>query len=533
MAEQTVDAPAPPARESLARVGPGVGARTTLLIGALLACGIVAFELTHLPVPFPSDQINYFHGAEQFPTPHASIPVHQYARFGLVIPMRLAIAVLGPTDAAYNAVPIVAGLVLALAVYALGVLLFSRAVGVAAAAVTVGNNLIFHDLLQPLPDVLSAGLFCWALVLTIAIRDALPSVSSTRSRRIPGLLGVGALLGWSYLTREYSVFAWPLVPALLWRRVGWRGLLWVALPLAATGAVELVLSAAAYGDPLARVRAVSGHGSQGPPPDEAFAATFQNKPRSWYLTRLLWGINREPEALALLALLSACVAAGVLLRKRFGLLLAWTAMVYSPLVMLGGLLDPAQPMLRLIKMRYWLPLLPAFIIGGLGAVWWLGQVVAERLPRLRQRTGLVAGAAVLVVAAGTLAPASLKWERSSGYNMMDAPQLDELRNWLRANGGNVDVIWTDRRTARILPLYFRQPFSSWAWRGEVKAIEAGGAQPQPGDYVVMYSTKSQAPCSHCRTEMQLALGSRPALPAASLRPVFATADEQLLIYQAT
>ena len=72
-----------------------------------------------------------------------------------------------------------------------------------------------------LPDLPATALFTAAIALTVALREG----------RIPfrraALVVIGVLLGWSYLTREFIVFDWPLA-LVLWRRIGRWEWLWAA-----------------------------------------------------------------------------------------------------------------------------------------------------------------------------------------------------------------------------------------------------------------------------------------------------------------
>lgn len=499
------------------------------LIPALIALATLSAELFSLAPPYPSDQINYLEAARAFPSaPVTEAIAHQYMRVGLVLPMAVAVKIFGYSQIAYYLVPLLAGVALALAVYALGNLLFSRVVGVAAALLSVANTATFVDLTAPLPDLLATALFCWALVLAIAIRQERPAVSGTPRRRAAALLAIGGLLGWSYLAREFIVFVWPLVPLLLWQRVGLRGLVWLALPLVVVGLGEMSLNAHLYGDPLARLHASSEHGS-GPLPEE-LASTFQNKPRVWYLTRLSSAIGTTPEGAWLNGALLATVIGGLLRPRRLGLLLLWVALLYVPLVLLGGVLSPAAPMLRLFKVRYWFPILPAFLLGGVAVVWLLAGSLSRRVPALVRRSSLVAGALALLLAATPVVIAqSARWQDAS-YRVNGATQLEQFRSWLAAHGDGVTRLWTDRRSHHVVEIFTYQPLGGRVWDGEFQPLSTGARpKPQPGDHVVLYSAQSPF-CGHCRAEISRVLGSPVTVPS-SWKAVFRTNDGIVQVYE--
>jgi hypothetical protein len=509
---------------------------STTLAAVALTAATVGFQLWLLPSPYPSDQINYVDSARDFPVPAEGIVVHQFTRYGLLLPIRLCIELFGYSTVAYFAVAMVAGVALSLAVFALGALLFSRTVGLVGAVMVIANNVIVYDLMQPLPDLLATALFTWAVVLAVALRQRRRAVSRTRTRRALTLLGIGALLGWSYLTREYIVFAWPLIPLLLFRRVGWRGALLVVAPLALTGALELALNQWTYGDPLARFHAITGHGGGEIRPD--LAATFQEKSRWWYLTRLPAGLADHPEAYWMLGALAAFAVGGLVFWRRVGWLLVWAGLVYVPLVLLGGVLDPAAPKLRLHLMRYWFPLFPAIVLGGVAVGRLVARELARRVPPLRQRAGIVAAVCVLALGGGGLAMAAPGWQHQSGYRTLHTYQLAEFRGWLAANRAEVPVLWTDGRTVRILPLYFSGPAGGVIWSGELRTMHppesvkpGAGELPKPGEYVVLYSVQGRWPCDHCYRYTRKLFGDPLQVPS-SWQQVFASSDGSLLVFRA-
>ncbi len=515
--------------------GPRARGLLTGLVGGCLVVAAAAFELRYLPVPYPSDQINYFDAAHDFPHPGLGTSVHQFTRYGLTLPLRLAIEAFGYSETAYYVVPVVTGLALVVAVYLLGTMLVARPVGAAAAALTLANNVVMTDLLAPMPDVLGTTLFCWAMVVALAVRQERRIVSASSRRRAVALLLIGGLLGWSYLAREYIVFIWPLVPLVVYRRVGWRGLLLVALPVAGAFAAELALNMWTYGDSLARLRAVTGHGS-GPVPAE-LAATFQDRSRLWYLTRFPAGLSHVPEGAWLLAAVAGTAVAGLLAWRRLGLLLSWLALVYVPLVLLGGVLDPAAPKLRLFMMRYWFPAFPAFALGGFAAAWLLVRwlLVRERVARRRAgrpwlEPGVLAGAVVLVLGALSLGAAAPSWGISHSYRVVGSRPLGEFRTWLGSHRAQVHVLWSDRRTKRVLPVYTVGPTGDRVWSGRLETLHDTGPQPAPGEYIVLYGTRGELPCPHCGDAARAALGDPLRVPGRWTQ-VFATPDDALSVYR--
>lgn len=526
--EESVDSTSSPHPAS--RRGAGVW---TAVVAGCLAIVTAALCRRYLPLPYPSDQINYFDSALDFPHPSAGAPVHQFTRFGLTLPLRGLIEVFGYSQAAYYALPLATALALVVGVYLLGALLYARSVGVAAAVVTAANNVVFYDVMQPLPDLLATALVCWAMVVAVALWQRRALVSATTRRRLLALAGIGVLLGWSYLTREFIVFSWPVVALLVVRAVRGRELLVVAVPLVGTGLAELALCALSYGDPFARLAAVTGHGN-GPVPEE-LAATYQDMPRSWYLTRLLVALDSVPEGGWLLAALVGTVVGGLVAWRRMGLLLLWLAATYVPLVLLGGVIDPSAPKLRLFIMRYWFPAFPAFVLGGCAAAWLLTRwVVSRTSPRwlavLRRRVDVVAGTAVLLLAALILQAAAPSWGYNRGYHVVGTKPLSSFREWLVDHRDEVRVLWSDGRTMRLLPIYAHGRFGEPVWSGDLRTLAVTGPAPAPGDHVVLYSTGGPLPCDHCAAAAAAVLGDPIRVPS-HWHEVFETHDGVVLVYQ--
>jgi 4-amino-4-deoxy-L-arabinose transferase-like glycosyltransferase len=442
--------------------------------------------------------------------------------------MRAAIAVFGYSEAAYHVVPILATLTLLLGTYALGTQLFSRPVGAAAAVVVVATTPVFADAADPLPDVFAAGLFTVALSIALAIR---------RRRLEPRwwvLAGLGFLLGWSYLVREFIVFVWPLIPIVLYRRVGWRGLLVLAAPIALQVLGETLLCWNLYGSPLARIHAVTHH-AEGPTAPE-IARTFRDKPRHVYLLRLPVKLKDYPEGGWLLALLALTLLGGALWRRRFAVIVTWCALLWVPLTLLGGILDPSQPKLRLQLIRYWFPIFPAFVLGGLGALWLIGVFVRDRTrARVGSRQSMAAVAAavplvlVLATAATTAGTAAADWWGRLGTPAGGGQDLATFRSWMSKHDQGVPRVWADSHTARILRIYQNGRFGGTAWHATVARAVPGGPTPTQGDLVLFFDADQGRECGFCRKSAREVWGTPPR-PHPDWRQLYATPDGLVKVY---
>jgi hypothetical protein len=487
------------------------------LIPAALVLAWLGVLLVHLRTPLPSDQINYMLAAERFPGPvEDATLLHQMTRFGLIIPASAAIQVFGYSQAAYAVVPVLATLSLVLGTYALGTLLFARAVGAAGALVIVAATPMFTDGTDLLPDMLAVGLFTCALALTVAIggRDGPPGRWT--------LLGLGALLGWSYLAREFIVFLWPLIPVLLYRKAGWKGLAWIAAPIAALVAMELVLCWRLYGDPLTRVLAVTGHGGEPSPPE--IAETYRDKPRPVYLLRLPSTLlEKFPDGALLVGLIGLTLAGALARPRRMALLVGACLLMWVPLTLLGGVIDPAAPKLRLQLIRYWFPIFPEFVLGGLAALWLLAMALSGRLPDRFRIRAAVPAAVVLAAGMAVTGFSARSWWASETTRLGGATQMEQFRSWMRDHDRTYDRVWADPRTRRVLRIYRSGPFGGRAWSSPILAAGKRPFAPRRGDIVVLFDTERGEICPYCKQSAREVWGDvsgdRP-----GWRQVYATQD---------
>jgi hypothetical protein len=513
-----------------------------LLIPAGLTLGWLVVTVLHLRFPYPSDQLNYFRAATSFP--HPLLPtteIHQVTRFGLLIPVRLTMLVFGHSQASYYVVPVLGTLSLLLGTYAMGTLLFSRWVGAAGALVVMAATPVFNDSTDLLPDVLATGLFTIALAVAVAIRR----------ERLPAgrwaLIALGLLLGWSYLVREFIVFVWPLIPVLLYRRVGWSGLAWLAAPIAALGIGETLLCWQLYGDPFARVKAVTGHAQGYSPPQ--IANSFRDKPRSVYLLRLPSTLRHYPEGRWLELLLGLTLLGGLVRLRRFAIPVVWCALLWVPLSLLGGVLNPAKPSLRLQLIRYWFPIFPAFVLGGLGLIWLTARFLTDRALRGRStgspagpggpagpgsragRTGLIAVpvAALLAVSLVTAGTAARHWWATPGTRIGGGTQLEGLRTWMSQHDDSAQTLWAEQHTALDLGIYRNGPFGGVVWHQRLKVARPGGELPSPGDLVLFFDTEKGQICGHCQAGSR-EIWSNPPRPQPTWRQVYASRDGVVRLY---
>jgi hypothetical protein len=235
----------------------------------------------------------------------------------------------------------------------------------------------------------------------------------------------------------------PLYFLLL--RIPWRRLVVTALPMLGLLGFELVHNAIVYGDPFIRLTVTGEHGGRrtSPLPLGEVLSGFATAMGS---DRLGW--------LFLAGLALTVVGVAVFRDRRLVLLLVWFLSLWLPLTLLGGLIDPWEPNLRVFLVRYWTAVFAPLLVGGLAT---LGLLV-ERMRRTGfDRRPAFAGLALLAVGyvvAALVAVAPV--HRDADWR--------ELRGWLAAHP-EVTTLATDVRTAQTASFYAKSPGGDPLWPG--------------------------------------------------------------------
>jgi hypothetical protein len=424
----------------------------------VLGLGLVALHLAVTfqvrPHPRWNDGIFVLNDAASFPEVTRELD-HHALRIGNIFPVRAFLELFGYGQVAYYAWPFVTGILLVVAVFALGTVLFGRWTGAAATVL-----LIFHPVLvdtviragrermtswQLLPDIPSTAFVTLGLALLVA--GAQRRGSDGRAGDAAGpwwFLVAGFCFGWAYLVRELAVFVFPVIlVALLAWRLPWRRWVQVALPMLGCLALELVTNAWAHGDPLVRLKVGGEHGSP-----------IEGLTRLDALLRFPRAVVGYPQTMAVLATVVLMVLGALLVRRRgHVLMLVWFVSMWLPLTLVSGLVDPGFIRINASLMRYWVPVLPALCLGAAAAVASALALVRRRLPERRPGLGTAVTAAVAV--AGLLV-----WCVPMLDNIARNPRdraWNAVRAYLAAHDDEIDTIVTDDRDALVLGIYTREP----------------------------------------------------------------------------
>ena len=435
------------------------------MVGGGVVAAVAIAELAFRQGPQPYDSAKYFRTAVDFPDVPADIWT---LRIGLVLPVRLAVLALGPSEAALYAVPFLVGLALAAATYGTTLLLAGDRVVAACAALVLA---LYGDVLLRssaiLPDPAATATFT-ASVFFLVLGARRPGRSGVASAA-----AAGALFGATYLIREFSPILLPAAVAVGFvLRYPLRRAAVVAGTAVSTAALELVYGAVQYGDPLVHLRMLvfrdrladtTGPGVV-PVRDQldGLLDTLAVFPRLVLAWNSGWAI------LALGAVF--LVALVVRFRdRRLWLLAGWAGSYWLAMALLGlGSFPSGRWLLNITSLRYWFPLLPALVMGGFVGI-------AVLLPRhSRLAAGVVAApVAALAAAALSIGPGLTEFARCADRDAWPNDQFGrwhDLRNWLATpEAARFDVIATDLTTSRLVPAFTSTTWGDRLWGGSVTA----------------------------------------------------------------
>lgn len=461
-----------------------------LLVGLMLLV-YVALQSAFVRLPPLSDQMHYFLDASTLPA--ITEPPHQALRIGLTIPVWLLIQVFDYSEAAYYAVPWLSTAGLIVVTYWLGRLVDSRVTGVIAGLLIVANPIVLDDASQLLPDIPATLLLTAAVTVLLWWWRRTGGVDPRTRVDHAVLLGVGLALGWSYLVREFVVLWFPVVALVLWAlrapRSWWR---LVAVGAALPFVLELAWGAVFFGNPFARIVAALNQPASEPwrvvERDALIASGAIPDTHVEMLTAMPRALVEWDAGWVLVGLFVVLVVGALLTRgPQLRLLAAW---VIVPLVLMLGVIEFAwlfdNRILRAEKLRYWMPLIPPLVVGGVTAARALGaRALGARALGARAlgaRAAGTTGRAVATVAVALalvtgIALTGAQLDERLGYTRTGQDEYLEFREWAVGPGRTCPVIWADadhwRAATRWVPMYVRSFWGRPVWDGELRPLNVG------------------------------------------------------------
>ena len=508
--------------------------RVDLLIAVLVGVAVMVLAYVFRSIVVPTDPWHYVRSALEFPSDDW-VPLG-YTRYGIILASMAPAYLFGNAQVTYYFWPLLSAGVLSGAIFLLGRRWWGRLAGLVAVLLFVSNTVVFYNLSRGYPDIMSMAIFTLAIVVALVARDR-----ASWDRWTVGLvLVVGFLLGWGFETRETSMLAWPLIAVILWRRGRLvRTALLLLLPLAFWAAVDIGISAVAYGDPLLKLHVLSGTdiSATKTATGELANGNLVNQPRLTYFTfipKMAWAMAGGPA----MVIIGVVAALGVFVRNGGIRLMAWWFLgVYLLTVLAAGGLDPAHPRGRLDIARYWIPFAPAesLVVAGMAALAtaWVVRRLSSAGARPVVAAALPALVAVLVVAVPVFQGAryATTGVASTAFAVKGGDALEELRDHLDAEDFSTPKVWTDWETARILPAYQRDFFGGdKVWQGEPESITGKGAKPVSGDYVLLFQPGSRT-CGFCLTALYPWTIRNPSGPPSTWEPVFESDARNLTLYR--
>ncbi|HEY6597543.1 MAG TPA: glycosyltransferase family 39 protein [Asanoa sp.] len=447
---------APPVDDT-APVDSAVRRRPILLTVAAALSGVV-LTLVVLPPPQVFDSYYVWEAGRLWPNIPYDFPVlHHAMRLGTVLPARLAQMVFGLDQASVVAASAALIGVFTAGIYATGRALFNDRVGlIALALVIVSPFLTLVDGFTRFttastgslyPDAPAGGEFALGVA-------ALVVASRRRGRRQLGwLVAAGVCFGVAYLTREFVAFMFVAIPVFfVLLRIPWRRMVAPIVPMLAILGAELAINYAIYGDALARLHVAEEHGIR-----RAVPLTL------WYvLGGYFNGMATHPLGwIFTLGLVLTVVGVLVFRDRRLILLLVWFVSLWLPLTLVGGLLDPYQPSLRVHLVRYWFPVLPAVTVGGVATVAMLvARIPTARAVWRRVAVGTIAALTALYFVTGVVVLGGV--ERDQNWR--------EFRAWV-ATHPQYRTIVTDSRSVQAARFYTQSFFGHQFWKGQFRSIK--------------------------------------------------------------
>jgi len=446
-----------------------------------------------------SDPWHYAQAALDFGT-HQWIP-SGLTRWGIIVTLIPVGAVFGQTLPTFYAFAFLASALVVPTVYLLARWVGTPAVAAATVVAFVVQPLTFINLSRGYPDLMAVALNGLTLVLVLAARD--------RERLWP-LFMAGLVAGWAFEVRETTVFTWPLFAWVIWQTSRrWHGFGLVLLGLLPWAVLDVGLSWRTLGDPLAKWHVLTGsdlNDSVSP-----LDGSYLGHDRWWYLGRLPAAMAAEPWGWVPLVVAVLGVLGGILLRGRVGLYTVWALLPVALLLLQAGVLDPAHPSVRVDVPRYWLAFLPGLTIAAAA----LCARLAQRM-RLPGAAGAAALALLVLVAGARFATTEPTFHPNSGsLPYLTAEALPEDA-----------TVWTDGRTARILPVYVNSAGKEVDFRDFTRA----GARPQPGQYVLVFSDTDKT-CEFCKLDYDMWRDEGNVLPVTDDQPVWQAPDGKARLYR--
>jgi hypothetical protein len=497
----------------------------SLVVG--IVGGLVSFWLRTLPIA--SDPVSYVQAGIAFPK--VTWNMVGLTRYGVVLPLAVIGRIFHQSEATFYLPPLAATVVLLASAHWLARRYFGPLAGLAATAALLACSPILINSTRLYPDIFSASTTTLAMACAVASRDAARG-GAGRVRVTLLMIGTGLAVGASWWMRETSVFVWPVIALVLLRRgraCRRQVLFYVGGAALLAFIAELLVSQLAFGDPLARIHALtsSDMASTTNPQD----LPYLNQSRISYLLMVPKVMLTQPDGAVLVAEAVLTLLGAALLRRRVRLFAAWFGCAALLLILAGGTARPSDPSIRLDLVRYWLPFLVPMVIGAVGAVSTVlsaaRSVVAERWlegttrPRV---AGVVAAAALVFVAAY---PTGNYVAHDPEFDVTNHGVINEFGAWITQHR-EIKSLYADVATYRQLPVFLHTFFGR-----KIAKVKLHSYMPQtpppPGSYVLLFSDGRRT-CGFCNEWISEFRAAHPDA-IASWKSIWKSPDGEFQVYR--
>jgi hypothetical protein len=432
----------------------------------------IAIQLYFLNPPILSDQMEYYITAVRFP--HLpSNPNIGSMRIGLELPVAVLYRIFGSAEVSYYTFPLLSFAVLSISIYLIGRHLFSRRVGLLSALWIMFIPNLLQESGHLLPDVPATACSAAAFSLLFTFFGDKQNRRDLSSRGSTFLLILaGLFFGWSYLVKEYLAILFFLIPMVFWMlEIPYRRMLPVAIAMLAMYGLEVLTGIIYYSNPLIRFLAASPRETEGGIHKDVIKIMT-------FFGRLLNKSGGEGFLIVMLAGLGNSIYESIKKNKSYLFLLSWILLIYV-LFTFAGLLPVIFDweeivLMRLHKFRYWIPILPPLVIAGVAFLDKIFTFISSKFKQSEPIKNRFVQSAVVIILCLTSMRGLAVIRDYPDFIRNGYDHYQELRQFLKENDDQIDLIWIDRDNKRsferILPMYIRGPFGNLIWHGQTKYI---------------------------------------------------------------
>lgn len=419
-----------------------------------------------------SDPMEYFKAAVLFPEFKES-PSHWSMRLGLIIPASIVFKIFGYSEFSYYLLPVLSMALLIIFVFLLGEKLFNYKVGLFSALWILFMPGICLESGHLLPDIPATNYMLAGLILIIMNKQIMIDVEPRSSiKEILLYLLSGILFGLSYLTKEYFLFFFILVPIYFFvAKIPIRYLLIFFTGAFLVFLFEMAIGFLVYRDPFIRFITTT-------PREMWYPAVKNVREIVTYLPMLLK--SKGNNFTFFLAIISIFGSIPLIINKnkKFLFLLLWSVIIYcfyTGLGLLPVIFDwENKVLLRPHIFRYWIPIFPPLIISGFAI---LDSTISSIFCTLKIKKNLLntlvfCSTISLVITSGFWGYSSIKY--NSNLVRYGNDHYIEMRKFLQENNQTDRAFWVirDIRTAYepIIRIYTRDFWGKEIWFGRIKYL---------------------------------------------------------------